>query len=106
MAIDKKAWYRRLHLENAMKQMEMRQKHGIPPLEGPAFMEHDDECEECALVRANGEQSKTWVKAHLPEPTTAPNNLNHGNKCPYCNTASLNEMTRNDHFGTGREEGR
>lgn len=107
MAIDKKAWYRRLHLNEAMKQQELRQKHNMQPLEGPWYMGHDDpDCEECSLVRSNGEKSKFFVRAHVEDPRNNPSNLNHGNSCEYCNTAVLNDMTRNDHFDTGSGEGK
>ena len=111
MAIDKQAWYRRLHLENAMKQQEMRQKYNVHPLEGPLYMEHDDDCPECSSYRAAAEKDKTFVKEHANDPNQKtyrdpPSNLNHGNNCPSCNQAVINDMTRNDHFDVGGNEGK
>ena len=112
MAIDKKAWYRRLHLDEAMKQQELRQKNNIQPLEGPQYMGHNDpDCEECSLVKSNAEKSKFFVKEHANDPNQKtyrdiPSNLNHGNECPDCNQAALSEMTRNGHFDVGGNEGR
>ena len=111
MAIDKQAWYRRLHLAQAMDQQELRKKHNIQPLEGPVFMGHDDECEECSSYRSAGEKSKAFVKEHANDPKQktyrdSPSNLNHGNECPSCNQAVINDMTRNDHFDVGGNEGK
>lgn len=102
MAIDRKAWYRRLHLMHAMDKQELHKKYNLKPMEGPIFMGHDNECEECSSIRSANEEKKSRVKEHAENL----GNLNHGNNCPYCNDAILTEITKNDHFDIGSGEGK
>jgi len=105
MSIDRPAWYRRLHAIEALNEADKRRRYGIPPAEGILFMDHDDECEECSTYRADARQNKGWLKEHASQ-SDRKTNLNHGSKCDSCNEGTINDMTRNDHFGTGSEEGK
>jgi len=53
-------------------------------------------------------ENPKWAKEHSKynkiQGSTNGANLNHGNKCLWCNYASL--MSRNDHFDTGTSEGK
>lgn len=103
MAIDKLAWYRRLHLQHEFDMNDIYRRIGLSPVQGPVFMGHDSECEDCSSIRDKSEKNKEFVRSH--DIISEPKNLNHGNSCTYCNEAITNEMGRNASFETGSGEG-
>jgi hypothetical protein len=64
--------------------------------------------EEYEAIEYPEPEDPQWAKDHskynAKQDSTNGANLNHGNKCFWCNYASL--MSRNDHFDIGTSEGK